>query len=93
MKLAEQDDPAIIVGTKQTLKAINNNQVIKVFVANDIDQQIKKELLDAVKKHEILLEMVDSKLKLGGECGIDVSAASAALLKKLEGGGTAYADN
>lgn len=72
-----------VVGTKETLKAINNchRDIIKVFIAEDIDQRLKEQLLQAVKRNNIPVETVDSRLKLGRACGIDISAACAALLK------------
>ncbi|MGM0601919.1 MAG: ribosomal L7Ae/L30e/S12e/Gadd45 family protein [Bacillota bacterium] len=79
--LTELCETEFIVGTKQTLKAIKEKRVSKVFLADDIDQHIKEEILYAVKDNNIPFEMVESKMKLGRECGIDVSAASAALLK------------
>ena len=71
----------LLVGSKQTLKAIANNQVKKIFLAKDIDRSLKKEILEAVNDNNILFEIAASKNELGRICGIDVSAASAALLK------------
>ncbi len=79
--LTEFCDTELVVGTKQTLKAIKERRVSKVFLADDIDRHIKEEILYVVKDNNIPFEMVESKMKLGRECGIDVSAASAALLK------------
>jgi large subunit ribosomal protein L7A len=71
----------LLVGSKQTLKAIANNQAKMIFLAKDIDQPLKKEILEAVNNNNIPFEIVESKNELGRICGIDVSAASAALLK------------
>jgi len=79
--LSEICSADLIVGSKQTLKAMANNQVEKVFLAKDIDQPLKKEILTAVNNNNIPFEIVESKNELGRVCGIDVSAASAALLK------------
>ena len=70
-----------VVGTKQTLKAIEEQKADVVFVAYDTDGDLKKEIISAANAADITIEYVDSKLKLGRACGIDVSAASAALLK------------
>ncbi len=70
-----------VVGTKQTLQVINNNKVAVVFLAKDADQHIKNMITQASRKNNVSIEMVESKLKLGRACGIDVSAACAALLK------------
>jgi large subunit ribosomal protein L7A len=70
-----------VVGTKQTLQVINNNKAAVVFLAKDTDQHIKNMITQASRKNNVSIEMVESKLKLGRACGIDVSAACAALLK------------
>ena len=71
----------LLVGSKQTLKAVKNDQVKKIFLADDIDQPLKEQILEAVNDKNIPFEIVASKDELGRVCGIDVSAASAALLK------------
>jgi len=71
----------LLVGSKQTLKAVKNDQVKKIFLADDIDQPLKEKILEAVNDKNIPFEIVASKDELGRVCGIDVSAASAALLK------------
>ena len=70
-----------VVGTKETLKAIKKNQACKVFLAADIDEDLFKKIDDIVQQSNIPVEYIDSKLKLGRVCGVDVATASAALLK------------
>jgi len=70
-----------VVGTKETLKAIKKNQVSKVFLAADIDEELYKQIHEVLQKTSIPVEYIDSKLKLGRVCGVDVATASAALLK------------
>lgn len=70
-----------VVGTKQTLKAITNEEADKVYIAKDIDQHIKEQIFEASKKYNVSVVTVESKLKLGRVCGIDVSAACATVLK------------
>lgn len=79
--LSEINSSELLVGSKQTLKAIADDQVEKIFLAKDIDQPLKKEIFEAVNNNNIPFEIVESKSELGRICGIDVSAASAALLK------------
>jgi large subunit ribosomal protein L7A len=79
--LSEIRTDELLVGSKQTLKAIAENQVKKIFLAKDIDQPLKNKILEAVNNNNIPFEIVESKNELGRICGIDVSAASAALLK------------
>ncbi|ACL68872.1 ribosomal L7Ae/L30e/S12e/Gadd45 family protein [Halothermothrix orenii] len=70
-----------VVGTKQTLKAIKNSEVKKVFLAEDIDKPLYNQIVETATQYDVPIEKVDSKLRLGRACGIDVSAACAALLK------------
>ncbi|ADQ15345.1 ribosomal L7Ae/L30e/S12e/Gadd45 family protein [Halanaerobium hydrogeniformans] len=77
----DNNNNKMLVGSKQTLKAIKNNEVKKIFLAEDIDQPLKFKILQAVKNNNIPIEIFASKNELGRVCGIDVSAATAALLK------------
>jgi large subunit ribosomal protein L7A len=70
-----------VVGRKQTLNAINQGKAEAVFLAEDTDEHIKQEIISASKENNVQIIEVESKLKLGRACGIDVSAACAALLK------------
>lgn len=69
-----------VVGTKQTIHVIKTSSAKIVFLACDVDQKIKKQIINLCKEKNISIKMVDSKLELGRACGIDVSAACAALL-------------
>ena len=74
-------DADLLVGSKQTLKAVKDDLAEKVFLADDIDQPLKTKILEAVDNKNIPFEIVESKNELGRICGIEVSAASAVLLK------------
>ncbi|MBO1005175.1 ribosomal L7Ae/L30e/S12e/Gadd45 family protein [Pseudogracilibacillus auburnensis] len=69
----------IIIGTKQTLKAMNNGEVSEVFIAKDADQHITDKVLEEAKKLQIPHVLVDSKKKLGLACKIDVDASTVAI--------------
>ena len=79
--LTELEKKAKVVGTKETLQAIDSGNAVHVFIAEDSDNKIKNKIINAAKSSNIDLRIVDSKMKLGRACGIDVAAASAALLK------------
>ena len=70
-----------VVGTKQVKRAIKNGEVETVYVARDADGKIIDEILIACDEKQIEIIYVDSMEKLGEACKIDVSAATAALLK------------
>ena len=70
-----------VVGTKETLRVIKEGRAYQIFLADDVDKSIKDKIYKAAETSNINVNIVDSKLKLGRACGIDVAAASAALLK------------
>lgn len=77
-KLTQLQSRAII-GTKQTIKAMNNGEVSELFVAEDADQHVTMKVLDIAKRLNIPCTVVDSKKKLGKACNIDVGASTVAI--------------
>ncbi|WP_077623958.1 50S ribosomal protein L7ae-like protein [Sediminibacillus massiliensis] len=69
----------LIIGTKQTLKAMKNGEVSEVVVADDADQQITNKVSRLAKELDIPCSRVDSMKKLGDVCGIDVGTATVAI--------------
>jgi len=70
-----------VVGSKQTLQAIKNGNANCVFIAKDSDSELKNKILNEAKNSNINIKEIESKMQLGRVCGIEVAAASAALLK------------
>ncbi|RBW67749.1 50S ribosomal protein L7ae-like protein [Bacillus taeanensis] len=68
-----------IVGTKQTLKALQNNEVAEIVIASDADQRITNKVITLAKEQQIPISIVDSMKKLGKACGIEVGAAAVAI--------------
>jgi len=75
----------LIIGTKQTVKAINNGEVSEVFIAKDADQHIIDKVMNSINKFNIPYTFVDSKKKLGKACKIEVGASTVAI-KQLQKG-------
>ncbi|MBA4495882.1 50S ribosomal protein L7ae-like protein [Paenactinomyces guangxiensis] len=73
---------SLTIGTKQTRKAIEQDRVQEVFVADDADPQITNLILSMCKDRGIAVVRVDSMKQLGKACGIEVAAATAAILKQ-----------
>lgn len=69
----------LIIGTKQTIKAINNGEISEVVIAKDADRQITEKVLEAAKRLNIPYVIVDSKMELGKACNIDVGASTVAI--------------
>lgn len=69
----------IIIGTKQTLKAMRNGEISEVYIADDADQQITQKVANLAEELNIPCEHVDSMKKLGTACGIDVGTSTVAI--------------
>ncbi|WP_186576174.1 50S ribosomal protein L7ae-like protein [Aquibacillus kalidii] len=69
----------LIIGTKQTIKAMKNGEVHEVIVAEDADQHITSKVSRLAKEMNIPCFTVDSMKRLGKACGIDVGTATVAI--------------
>ena len=74
-------DNGIIIGTKQSIKAIKDDRVSEVIIAADADVRVTSKIYDLAKEKDVPVTTVDSMKKLGKVCGIDVGAAAVALIK------------
>ena len=70
----------IIIGTKQTVKAIKTEKVREVVVAEDADRRVINKVLQLAEEQQIPISKVDSMKKLGKACGIEVGAATVAII-------------
>ncbi|RWZ52160.1 50S ribosomal protein L7ae-like protein [Halobacillus fulvus] len=69
----------VIIGTKQTLKAMKNGEVHEVITADDADQSMTAKVVQMAKQLDIPHTTVPSMKELGESCGIDVGAATVAI--------------
>lgn len=70
----------IVKGTKQTVKAIKKGIVREVIIAKDAEPRVIAEVVRLAEEMQIPITYVDSMKKLGKACGIEVGAATVALL-------------
>lgn len=70
----------IIVGTKQTVKAMKEGKVKQIVIAIDADPKITSKVLLNAKELQVPVSQVDSMKKLGKACGIEVAATAVAIL-------------
>lgn len=70
---------SIIVGTKQTIKALEDGIVREIVIADDADHRVIHKVLVLAQEKSIPIIKVDSMKKLGKACGIDVGAATVAI--------------
>ncbi|MUV38076.1 putative ribosomal protein L7Ae-like [Lentibacillus sp. JNUCC-1] len=66
----------VIIGIKQTLKAIKKHEVSEVYVADDAEKHIVRKVVTVAEEFDIPCERVDSMKKLGAASGIEVGAAA-----------------
>jgi large subunit ribosomal protein L7A len=70
----------IVIGTKQTVRALKEGKVQEVIVAEDADAFVINKVLEAAKEANIPVTKVDSMKKLGKACKIQVGAAAVAII-------------
>jgi large subunit ribosomal protein L7A len=71
----------VIVGTKQTVKALKEGRVIELIVAMDADPHVTGKLIQQAHQSNVPIAHVDSMKKLGKSCGIEVGAAAVAIIR------------
>ncbi|NMB95601.1 MAG: 50S ribosomal protein L7ae-like protein [Clostridiaceae bacterium] len=69
------------VGLKQSLKAIQNDEVNLCILARDAEERITKRIKELCEKKSIEIAYADDMKKLGKACNIDVGAAVVCILK------------
>lgn len=69
----------VVIGTKQTLKAVKNGEVKELIIAADVDEKIREKVVSTAAEYNVPVTEVDSMKKLGKACGIDVGAAAVAI--------------
>lgn len=75
------ENEQVKVGVKQSIKAILDGVVKKVFIARDAEQYVTRRILELANESSIEIEYVDTMKELGEACNIDVGAATAVIIK------------
>lgn len=70
----------IVIGTKQTVKALKADKVQELIIALDADPNIAALLKKTAVETGVEVAFADSKANLGKACGIQVGAAAVAIL-------------
>ncbi|NNV07007.1 50S ribosomal protein L7ae-like protein [Geobacillus sp. C56-T2] len=71
----------IVIGTKQTIRALKEGKAAEVIVAMDADLPIIEQVTTAANEANVPVTKVDSMKKLGKACKIQVGAAAVAILR------------
>ncbi|MDK7283970.1 ribosomal L7Ae/L30e/S12e/Gadd45 family protein [Staphylococcus pettenkoferi] len=80
-KVARFNKQRYVVGLKQTLKALDKDQVTSLIIAKDVEVYLLTDVLNRINHKTIPIDYFESKRALGSEVGINVDATVVALLK------------
>ena len=72
---------SVIIGTKQTIRALKNHLIQEVIIAEDADPFLTARVVETAAEFNVPITYVDSMKMLGKACGIDVGAATVAIKK------------
>jgi large subunit ribosomal protein L7A len=72
---------SVIIGTKQTIRALNKHLIEEIFIAKDADIFLIARVVETATELNVPITYVDSMKMLGKACGIDVGAATVAIKK------------
>ena len=76
-----KENNKIVIGKKQTLRAVLRNEAERILLSKDADLHVTKPIADACKEKNIEIIYFDTMKELGSSVGISVNAAAAAVLK------------
>jgi large subunit ribosomal protein L7A len=68
------------VGAKQTLKAVESGHAAAIYVAGDADPRVVEPVIAKARDLGLEIVNVNTMKDLGKMCGIEVGAATAAVL-------------
>lgn len=80
-KVARFNKQHYVIGLKQTLKALNKDQVTSLIIAEDVEVHLMTRVLSHINHKDISISFFESKQALGKYVGINVDATIVALLK------------
>ena len=72
----------IVVGTKQTIRALNKDKVDTIYIANDADKQIVLRAKELAESKTIPIVYISTMDELAKACNIKVETATAATIIK-----------
>lgn len=75
---------AIKVGTKQTLRVVEQGMAAEVYAAKNAHPSMVAKLLRLCSERGVKVTYVDSMKELGKACGIEVGAAMVAIMKETD---------
>ena len=80
--LSELASGSKVTGLKQTKRAVLDGSAVKVYIAEDAEMRLRRELVQIWSEHSVPVVDIVSMQVLGQACGIKIGASSAALLRQ-----------
>lgn len=74
----------LVVGAKQTLKMLSEGKLEKIYIAQDADKYVVRNIEELAEEKSVAVIYADSMKKLGKECGISVGAATAGIMAETK---------
>ena len=71
----------VIAGMRQTVKAIENDTALEVYIARDAEDKVTLPVIRLCQEKGIPIVYAETMTELGKACNIKVGAAMAAILK------------
>ncbi len=71
-----------VVGSKQTLKAVERNQAKVVYVARNADRHVMDPIIQACAGKSVPVIYAENMHMLGKVCGIEVGCAASAIIEE-----------
>ncbi|MDR7080444.1 large subunit ribosomal protein L7A [Neobacillus niacini] len=71
----------IVIGTKQTVKALKDGTASELIIASDADTKVTAAVVKLAQDVNVPIIHVDSMKKLGKACGIEVGASTVAIIR------------
>ena len=81
-KVARFNKQHYVVGLKETLKALNRDQVASLIIAQDVEVHLLARVFSLINHKNIPITYFQSKHALGSYVGINVNATIVALLNE-----------
>lgn len=75
-------DAHVKIGTKQTMRLVSLGLAEEVYVAQDADPRITSKVVALCNESSVKVTFISTMKELGKACGIEVGAATAAIVRQ-----------
>lgn len=74
----------LVVGLKQLRRGLHDDRIARVLLAQNAEARVLQPVLELCQEKQIPVEWVATMQQLGKDCGIEVGAAAAGVLREPE---------